>query len=227
MKTHTLIPKRQNGFTIIELMIATVTFSLVLIMCTAGIVQIGRLYYKGLISQRTQEAARSITDEISQSIQLNGGKITPTVAGGKIFCIGDQRYSYRLGVQVDGGTTHAFVLENKTCAVNDNTADDIVHASYAPTSPYRTFVPSKMRLANLVVRDIGLGNDLYEVKVRIVYGDNDLLCSAAVSGSCTNNTPLTNAQILANRDLACKSQRTGGQFCAFSELSTTVQKRIK
>ena len=69
---------RNKGFTIIELMISTVIFSLVLLMCLVGIVQVSRTYYKGVTRAKTQEATRRLMDEIKESIQLSGVKILPT-----------------------------------------------------------------------------------------------------------------------------------------------------
>lgn len=60
--------KNTAGFTIVELMIATVVFSVILILITTGIIQIGKAYYKGIIGSRTQETARKITDEVGRSI---------------------------------------------------------------------------------------------------------------------------------------------------------------
>lgn len=212
----------ERGFTIVELMIATVVFSVVMLMCSMAIIQIGRIYYKGITTSRTQEAARAILDEISQAIQLNGGAVTQTTVGGanKIFCIGDQRYSYRLGVQVnDSSVKHALVIENSTCT--PPSPDAIEAASYTPLPEAQTLVPSKMRLSNLVVKD--LGNYLYVVVVRVVYGDDDLLDDKL------KPDPSDSAKSIAGTDGVldtCKNIRAGSQFCAVSELTTTVQKRL-
>jgi prepilin-type N-terminal cleavage/methylation domain-containing protein len=67
--------KSQKGFTIIELMISTVIFSLVLLGASSGIVQIGKKYSKGITYSRTQEVARSTVDEIAQSLQFTSQSI--------------------------------------------------------------------------------------------------------------------------------------------------------
>ncbi len=57
---------KPHGFTIIELLIATTIFSVVLLLAASGLLYIGRLYYKGLTSSATQEAARNIMQELTQ-----------------------------------------------------------------------------------------------------------------------------------------------------------------
>jgi prepilin-type N-terminal cleavage/methylation domain len=99
-----MVTKREQGFTILELMIATMVFSVVLLLVTAGILQVSRVYYKGLTESTTQSTARNIIDTLAQAIQFSGAEVTEThnVNPGKddSFCIGNKQYSYRLGSQV-------------------------------------------------------------------------------------------------------------------------------
>src|SRR5690606_22524615 len=85
----------QKGFTIVELMIATSVFSVVLLLCTYGLLAIGRSYYKGVTISRTQETARLIVDDVAEAIQFNGGAVVLNPAG-RMYCIGSRRYSYAL-----------------------------------------------------------------------------------------------------------------------------------
>ena len=71
-----------------------------------------------------------------------------------------------------------------------------------------------MRLAKLTVTPES-NNNLYDITVRIVYGDDDLVQSPAHPGTPNASDP--NMNCLAAR---------GSQFCAVSELSTTVEKRL-
>ncbi len=206
--------KLTSGFTILELLIATIVFSVVLMLVTAGIMQIARVYYKGVTEANTQNTARSIIDTISQAIQFTGGTVTLTaaspVAGNNYaFCVGNQQFSYRLGWQVenrfsvvDNQAWHALVQNTTTgcpSAGAQNLANQVVNG--------RDLMGQHMRLSNLVIENPA--PNLYKVQVRVVYGDNDLL----------DNPTTANA--------ACKSQQSGTQFCAVSELSTIVIKRVK
>jgi hypothetical protein len=83
-----------------------------------------------------------------------------------------------------------------------------------------------MRLAKLSVTEVG-SSSLYQIDVRVVYGADDLLCSPnEVAGSCTNIKAMPSGKDYQYPDLQCKPKISGSQFCAASELSSTVEKRI-
>jgi prepilin-type N-terminal cleavage/methylation domain-containing protein len=209
------------GFTIIELLIATLVFSVILLLITFGIIQFTNTYYKGITSSNTQNAARNIMDTIAQDIQFSSDVETTAGSGygtGSLdqFCIGSHRYTYVLGEQVtddtpDTGinppqTSHAFLeLPNATNADCQAAAQDITAASYTPPPGARELIPPHMRLAKLNITQVG--SDLYKITVRVIYGDNDILPHA--------NDP----------DTKCQSDK-GSQFCATSELDTIVQRRV-
>jgi prepilin-type N-terminal cleavage/methylation domain-containing protein len=205
----------QKGFTIIELMIATMVFSVILIVITTAIIQIGHIYYKGVTSARTQEAARGIIDDISRSIQMSGGTVTPSItnaaSGAKGFCVNQRRYSYVLDKQLTDSslvasdqTKHALVVDemNSQCT-GATSAQDITNAQVSLAAGSDELLGPNMRLAKMSVTGSG---DLYTISVRVVYGDTDLLTSDHMS---------------------CVNQSAGSQFCAVSELNTTVQKRVQ
>lgn len=218
--------QNSSGFTIVELLIATTVFSVILLLCTAGLIQVGRMYYKGITTSQTQEAARSIMDEISRNIQFGGGDVVPAsgsaAAVKDFFCIGNRRYSFLIGQQLSdspaaGSNQKPNVLiveENAPC---DGTKADAMAASVAATTvPYeRELLRPNMRLAKLEVKcasgTVDCPEKLYQVTVRVVYGDDDLLVQPPA----------------ANAYEACGSFRAGAQFCAVSELSTVVKKRVK
>lgn len=212
MKKHTA------GFTIIELMIASMVFSLVLILCVTALLQIGRMYYKGVTTSRTQEAARSVLDEISQAIQFSAGDVTPFMASADgdtnqfSFCVDNKRYSvYRAKKLVD--TISDITDQAKHVLVTDSAAgclppQDLNDPGVVLNSGSRELLPPGMRIANLTISEDALTR-LYTITIRLVSGDGDLLTNpAATDATCAVST------------------RRGGQFCAVSELTTTVQKRL-
>lgn len=205
-----------KGFTVIELMIATAVFAVVLVVVTAGILQVSRLYYKGVNQANTQSVVRSITDVIAQTIQFGGGTVTPTSGGAatptapKVLCIGNQRFTYDLGWQVVDSAPNASKHQAYHGLVQDNfsgcsatTAQTIT----AQTILGRELLSPNMRLSKLNVID--LGSNLYRIEVRVIYADDDLLKAA--------NDPLT----------TCINETAGTQFCSISELSTVVTKRVQ
>lgn len=68
-----------QGFTLVELMIATALFSSILLLITFGLLSIGQNYYKGKNSARTQDVARRVIDEISQAIQFGDAAPSPEI----------------------------------------------------------------------------------------------------------------------------------------------------
>lgn len=190
---------RQSGFTIIELMIATTVFSVILLICSYAMLQIGRTYYKGITQSRTQNVARAVLDDISQSIQFSGGTVTPPTSPMPttgVFCVDNKVYYYKLNNPVGQNpppNDYALKLNKEACP------GGVVNG--------KELLGPNMRLDALQVTESPSGSGLWSVKVRIVYGDD-----AVLSGSPGS--------------YQCKENRAGGQFCAVSELATVVQKRI-
>jgi prepilin-type N-terminal cleavage/methylation domain-containing protein len=102
-----------RGFTIIELLISTVAFSVLLLIVTGAIIQFSKIYYKGVITSKTQEIARTITEDMAHSAQFMGNG--PVGHDGDCYTFGSQRYNYIIGrvktpdepfvFKVDSGTT--------------------------------------------------------------------------------------------------------------------------
>lgn len=195
------IRQNQQGFTIVELMIATLIFSVVLLVVTIGIIQISRVYYKGITEANTQNVTRSVADTISQAIQFNGGVVTNTSGGSTgVFCVGSQQFSYRLGVKLQDAA-----VNGTNYALLQSTTPGCTSSSPVPTANFKELLGPNMRLSNLVVTQSG---NLYKITVKVVYGDDDLL----------NNPGSTNP--------TCKTG-AGSQFCSISDLTTTVVKRVE
>ncbi len=217
---------QKAGFTIIELIIATAVFSIILLMATFALLQIGRTYYKGITTNKTQQTSRNVTDEISRAIQFSGSGITETTNDSKPFCIGDQRYSYKLNQQVENSINtplnqgyHALVVDSYAGCNGSSpkiSGFDTANPGESGHPAGRELLETHMRLAKLVVKKIADSN-LYQVTIRVVYGDSDLLDDKLDA----NGNPGTDGV----RD-SCSSTRQGGQFCAVSELSTVVEKRL-
>lgn len=191
------LKKSQKGFTIVELMIATLVFSTVLLVVTVGIIQITRVYYKGLNEAATQDTVRSIADTISQSIQFGGGDVV-IPPGKPFFCVGNTQYSYKLGQQLTDGAGNYGLVSGTVPGCSGGSAE---------LTTGREMLEPKMRLSELTVKQDANEPDLYKITVRVAFGDDDLLNNA------TGPNP------------SCKST-AGSQFCSVSELTTTVVKRI-
>jgi len=208
--------KNMKGFTILELLMATAVFSVVLVLVTMGIMQITRVYYKGVTESNTQNTARTIIDTVSQAIQFSGGDVTTTpvsVTPGTdyAFCVGNEQFTYRLGWQVENRldipnnqTWHALVQD----AVADSGCGTTMPILTQEDVDGRDLVGEHMRLSDLSVQM--LSENMYRVSVKVAYGEDDLF---------NGNATLPSA--------SCKGQNAGSAFCSVAELSTIVIKRVQ
>jgi prepilin-type N-terminal cleavage/methylation domain-containing protein len=188
----------KRGFTIIELMMATLVFSLILLLLTTGMIQMGRMYYKGLATSKTQDVARNILATVTRDIQFSGG--TVDVFGSThpdTVCIGSRRYQRQLNTEV-GGVVHGLVVDSPAvagaCAGNGTMAGE-------------ELLGERMQLLALDITRVPASNpasNLFQVTLKVAYGPADLVDASG-----------------------CKATRPdASQFCAVSQLSTVVQKRI-
>lgn len=206
------ILKNNRGFTILELLIATAVFSTILLLCSYALIQIGRVYYKGITMTRTQETARTIMEDIAQSIQFSGQGVNVLAPSGglKGICIDSRRYSYREGIKLGNNPSRHVLVADDGVACGSGTpilnVNDVSVVN-ASTNP-REFLSEQTRLSALEVTLLDATTQLYSVRVKVVAGDNDLLDNPA--------TP----------DASCRSGISGGQFCAVADISTIVQKRL-
>lgn len=216
---------KQSGFTLIEMLIATTLFALFLFLVSAMIIRIGRLYSKGIITSKTQEAAQSISSAIGRSIQFSSSSGIAT-DNATYICADSQRYTFVKGKQLTDSATLGTDQANHVLIKDSLTGCSGAFTGVFDPVTQREMMPPHMRLADLSVNPVAGAAGAYAIKVRVVYGDIDLVCSLTVGpGDCTTNTSPTTGW--ANPDLACKSGNTAGtEFCAVSELTTTVQKRL-
>lgn len=219
------INKNQRAFTIIELMIASVVFSVIILLVSTGVIRIGNSYYSGVLRARTQDTARNIIDEISRGIQFSGvGVIStrPVVAtdpgyaaatNGSVygFCVNNIGYSYVMDKKLANSTAgdtvrYGLIRYDSDCStfVPVNVAD---LAFAGGLTNQRELLGIGMRLSDLNVVFDSTSNTA-TITVGIASGDDDLFNE---TGTAINKT--------------CKSG-AGSQFCAVSKLTTTVQKRI-
>jgi prepilin-type N-terminal cleavage/methylation domain-containing protein len=213
--------QKSAGFTIIELLIATAVFSVLMVVVTTGIISFSRQYYRGVVTSNTQNTARNIMSEIVQGIQF-GSNVQIGLSDGsgtEGFCIDDKLYSYVIGQQVRDSAPkpslhqdfHGFVVDNTNSGCSLTPVPLLVPATAALTSGQRELLGDRMRLSAL---DITTDDSVtYKVHVRIMYGEDDLL------------SPTVPATPTSWDKEACATD-AGSQYCAVTDLTTIVQKRL-
>lgn len=223
-----------KGFTIVEFMVATTVFGVVLLAVSAAILSIGRSYQRSLYVSATQAAASNLVDTISQAIKFSSDQITVQSIGSypnttHSVCVGNRQFLYVLGRQMGStdpatGTVNAAITRpNENCAlVSIITATPPATAQGSP----KELLGGGMRLADLAVEDPE-GDGIFTVMARVIYGDDDLLCSPSVPDSCEPDSTiiLNDNQLRSNTDLQCRPG-VGSQYCAVSELSNSIYRRL-
>lgn len=226
----------QQGFTIVELMISLSVMSVILLLCTVMMIRIGSLYTKGVNMASLQNSSRTIMAELTSSIQFSGNLpvcvgASPAPACSKTFagslqvsayCIGTTRYSYvlnrELGTDTDVAKTQTYhvlwrdiMKDLSGCQPLDLSAATVATDSKSAGTPGNSdgydMVPSHMRLTNFNIVENPASSGIFAVDVWMAYGDSDLVNTVAGKTICNGGT--------------------GSQFCAVSQLSTSVKNRIE
>lgn len=207
-------PSNQAGFTVLELMVATTIFAIVLLVLTVGVLSFSRDYFSSVTRSDTQTVARAISDDISKTLQFSGG--SPTIgSSGKTasWCIDNVQYLYATGYEVSDAANLAkhqskYGLIKRVSTSGCGTVSDLTGAYVFNGATDKELLGKNMRISALNIQKV---NDAYNVHVRVAYGDDDLLGVTATTSAWDT--------------ISCKSN-TGSQFCAVSDLATTVQQRI-
>jgi prepilin-type N-terminal cleavage/methylation domain-containing protein len=222
-RSRVRIASTQKGFTIIELMIATLVSSVILLVITFGVVHFTNDYYQGVNSTNTQTTTQNAIDAISQAIQFNASGTVATDGSQGIFCAGTQVFLYTMGKQLTGapGPTNWGLYQLNNPSSNCTTPAD--------TSGGTELLATNMRLAYLNLSQIGSTN-VWQLELRVAYGDPDLLCRSSINGTSTGScnagaTDYTASDIIQGNDVHCKLE-TGSQFCSMTDLQTAIGQRI-
>jgi prepilin-type N-terminal cleavage/methylation domain-containing protein len=234
--------KLEKGFTIVELMIATIIFSLVLLSAMAALVQIGKLYYKGISNARTQELTRNVIAEISQGIQFSRQPVReptlnvgPEVAlanpdnnGIGFFCVGPRRYT--------------FIIDRKLSSEPDDNPDlaerekESRHVLWVDTPNSGCSQDSAITPADLSQEDpcdpaIDTNNCS---DGREIMTENMRLTKLVVQEASEDVWMITIAVAYGEDELlevvdgryVCEGSTNVSEFCSIAELSTTVLRRL-
>lgn len=205
-------PKQQqiDGFTIVELLIAAAVFSVTLLVSLTGFLQMGKIFYKGVSITQTSQSSRSITDSLKADIvyasDLSGLSVKGTTR--QYFCAGSNRYTFIRGNKIN---TDAHDFNTKFGLVKDTLTStgcpDPFAGGGTPLNNPIELLGDKMRLSNLSINKLAPPNDkLYNLDVRIAYGDDDVFQGAANSTTAS-----------------CASGSDVSTYCFVYDLKTTVR----
>ena len=197
---------RREGFTIVELMIATLVFSTILLVITFGVMSFTKMYYKSVYMSATQHTARDISDAVTNAVKFGTG--TPTgifndsVSGNSYFCTGGYVFVYQPGIQYKPSSTIGMYMQ----PVQGNGCSIPVSSTAR-----RQLLASNMRVSYLSFSGT---NDVYTLTLRIAYGDSDLLIP---SSAASDERWDANTQCISGN---------GAEYCAVSGLIATATRRV-
>ncbi len=202
----------EQGFTVVELLIATTVFSTVILLGLTGFVQVGKSYYKGVTISQTQEAARQVLNEVSGNIRLGSSVSSLNDAGGGRFfyCVGSHRYTFTPFNMVDSSNHDEitkFGLLEDSLPGETACANPFGNPGVPLSSPVE-LLSNQMRLLKFNISPVGSNTKLFSVALTVAYGQNEALTDPG------------------SADAQCKLNLGGTQFCAITKLSTVVYEGI-
>lgn len=219
--------KRVNrqGFTVVELLIATAVFAVVLLVAQTSFVEIGHLFYKGVSITQTQDVADHIFQDINGSFQTAaniGGSQNSSSGGYDYYCIGNTRYTYRINNETNTDAT-----PDHSAAGNFGVLKDVLNGSgsacAAPCSDTGggscaagtvkfnnpiELLGNKMRVEQFDVSQSTTTSNLYNVSIIVAYGENNTLAYSTPGDYST---------------VSCQGD-SKNNFCAVSQVNTSIYK---
>jgi prepilin-type N-terminal cleavage/methylation domain-containing protein len=112
--------KKQNGFTLVELLLAMSFLSLLLVAIAMTVIQIGNIYTRGMTLKDVNQAGRVVVDDLQRTIggaspfglEQEDGRYVSTGYGGRL-CTGRYTYVWNYGEAIeDGDTSNLHVYSN-------------------------------------------------------------------------------------------------------------------
>jgi prepilin-type N-terminal cleavage/methylation domain-containing protein len=202
---------RQQGFTIVELLIATTVLSVILLLVTIMMTNISNLYYRGVNQSRLQDDVRNTTAEIAQHLELNDQAVTPathTYNGFAMsaYCLGGTRYSYITDTQIGTGIgqiQHVLWRDSYsgTCIPVNLSLANPENGPSAGTNGTELMAPNSMLTALSIS-----ANSPFTLSIGMAYGTTSVLNLNGVNSTCKDGA--------------------GDDFCATASLTTTVVQRL-
>lgn len=200
---------RPRGFTVVELMMATTIFSVILLIGLTGFVQVGKAYYKGITISQTQNVAKQIINSVSSQIRLSSSvaSVQSASANRSYLCVGSHRYTFKMFNMVNSAAhdyTDNFGLVKDELPGNSGCANPFDSPGAVPLNNPAELLGNRMRLLAFSVQAVSGNPNLYSVNVKVAFGADSALTDPASS------------------DSQCKLSPGATQFCAVTNLTTVV-----
>jgi prepilin-type N-terminal cleavage/methylation domain-containing protein len=249
------VKSNSQGFTIIELLIALSILSVILVMGSMIMIQIGRWYTKGINAASLQNNTRNINGDLTSTLQfdqvvpfsciesnidcaanLNGDPAHPAVTtnfngiAASAYCIGKTRYSYTLNREqgVDNGANPATGTAAGTTTNHVLWRDTMkTDATCKPVDLSNAGVPVDSDTDAAKGGYEMLGQHMRLTRFKAVPVTNPEHISEYLVDIAT---AFGDSDLMTPPDSSghvnCKGDN-GSQFCSVANISTTVVRRLK
>lgn len=207
--------KNDRGFTIIELLIATVVFSVILVVILAAFVQISRLFYKGVNMSNTQDDTRRALNDIASDIQFASSSPPSACTGSgcpNYFCVGNHRYTFFLGAQVGYTSPAGIYREDETGNCPPPTGPTAVKTGSADQ-----LLGNGMQLNSIKISCDGIACHLHAHV--IFYGGTPQGLFVSTDNP-SSKTPWKEP------DADCTGALISSQYCSTADYSSTILEKI-
>ncbi len=243
-KLNTIGRVSQKGFTIMELMVATTVFTVIMLILTIAVIHFTNGYYSGVTQSTTQTVARNIANSVAQAIQFSGEQYISSapIKGEGAYCVGGELFSYKLGFEQEPSSNSAnpqnVLVESPQPGCSATNIKTLM--SYSSNLPAQGLLGENMWLSNFTISPVTsatlpaggvttVNSILYKISVRVLYGSCGLLKNTVTGNSNICPPPAAppgyNALAVGSK-IYCIGT-TGSQFCATSGLSSVVEARIQ
>lgn len=213
-----------KGFTIVELLIATSIFTLVLVFTIIAIFDFSHRYYKSVNSSVTQESARTVLGDVTQAIEFSGSQVlaAPVPVGNiNAWCVGTVQFNYRL-FSPESST-------NDTLWESPDTNAGTCSPELPNTPGSSELLGANLQVIRFIITPLTQPN-LYNVDLIIGYSPNSpsLICDTAKHANCPTSDSNTGLGIADTDDSDSSFKcviNEGTQFCGVFNLNSDIQVR--
>ncbi len=191
-----------GGFTIVELLVAISVFSIMLLITSGVMVELGRQFYKTVVRSRTQEVSRSVVEEIANNLQYSASAPYELPASGNVmhWCIAGRLYSYILDQEISP-TTPNVLLRSSDCL-------------NPPSEPLQRTSGDQVELLaeSMRLTEFSLVQDgkAWYISVTVAHGDDETFDPTVAPGD----------------PVRCRADASNSTYCAVSSLSTVVVRKL-
>lgn len=196
---------KNQGFTLIELMLALAFVGFILIFATTAVIQVMQTYNKGLAIKQINQAGRTTTEDMARFLRTaDPSAVNTSALAGNRVCFGGISYVWNL-YNTPAASTNRY---------DDGTPLTLTRVNDAASAMCTGTPGSHPPVPKAQATDI-LGNNVWVMSLTVSQPTVSMpLVDLSIKLAVANDPAISSGQ--------CARGGTEGQFCATSDFSTTV-----